>query len=191
MRKIIKRVLILSVTIMKSEDKTSLKFKFNKRFWISLALSYLLSTRAILLILKLGYIDSTILGYGLTGIVLTGLTGIVLTGLTGIVDGLIILIVIVRLLNRADMVLRKRIDYVVLGIGLGFAVGFFGVTLLFANQIIAAIGSLGFLVLAIIVLPLAGGLIGYLAGKSFISPTPLITAPERQPRQLRHTRLCD
>jgi hypothetical protein len=147
---------------MKSEDKTSLKFKFNKRFWISLALSYLLSTRAILLILKLGYIDSTILGYGLTGIVLTGLTGIV--------DGLIILIVIVRLLNRADMVLRKRIDYVVLGIGLGFAVGFFGVTLLFANQIIAAIGSLGFLVLAIIVLPLTGGLIGYGAGKKLQRP---------------------
>ena len=63
--------------------------------------------------------------------------------------------------------LRKRIGYVVLGIWLGFAVGFFGGTLPFGHQIIAAIGSLGFFVLVVIVLPLAGGLIGYLAGKSY------------------------
>ncbi len=131
-----------------SAEGNMTRFVFSKRFWISLAVSYSLFLLLVVLPFLLGYIDGTILGYGLAGIVWS-----------------LFLMVIVRLLNGADIVLRKRIGIVALGVWLGFAVGVVGGTLTFGHQIIAAIGSLAYFVLVIIALPFAGGLIGFLAGK--------------------------
>ena len=91
----------------------------------------------------LGYIDVNILVYGIAGIFYS-------LGLMGLV----------HILNRRPE-LRMRVAYVAVGTWLGLAVGVVGCLLLFGHQIIAAIGSVAHFVLVLIVLPLAGGLIGY------------------------------
>jgi hypothetical protein len=130
----------LNVNSKESEGK---KFQFNERFWISLAVSYCLFALLVAAPFLLGYIDATILGYGLAGIMYS-----------------LSLMVMVYLLNRRPE-LRMRIAYVAVGTWLGLAVGVVGGLILFGHQIIAAIGSWGLFVLELIVLPLAGGLIGY------------------------------
>jgi hypothetical protein len=137
-------------------------FEFNRRFWIGLAFSYFLFLLLVVVPFFLGYIDSTLLGYGLVGTIES-----------------LILIIMVRSLNRKDIFFRKRVGFVLIGVWLGFAVGFFGGTLLFGHQLIAAIGSLAFFVLVILALPIAGGLIGYLVGaKKYSNPNPKINQPK-------------
>ncbi len=130
-----------------SKELEGKKFQFNERFWISLAVSYCLFALLVVVPFLLGYIDSTIVSYGLTGI-----------------GWSLIAMVMVHLLNRRPE-LRMRIGYVVGGVWLGLAVGVVGGLMLFGHQIIAAIGSWGLFVLILIVLPLTGGLIGYLVQK--------------------------
>jgi hypothetical protein len=123
-----------------SEQKTA-RFQFSKRFWIGLAVSYVLFFLLVVAPFLLGYINSTILGYGVAGIVES-----------------LLLIVMVRLLTgRPEF--RKRISYVVVGVWLGFAVSDLFGLVLFPHQFLA-VGSWSF-VLLLVVLPSAGGLIGY------------------------------
>jgi hypothetical protein len=131
------------------------QFEFNKRFWMSLALSYVAFLFLVVIPFLLGYISSTILGYGLAGIV----------------DSLVLMVIVYQL-NRVDPLFRKRLGYVVLGAWLGLAVGcVFGIVL-FGHQIIAAAGDMGF-VAAIFMPPVAGSFIGYLAGKRILAPYPI------------------
>jgi hypothetical protein len=123
-----------------SEEK---KFPFNRRFYVSLAISYSLFVLLVVVPFLFGYIDSQIVGYGLVGIVYS-----------------LALMVMVRLLNDRPE-LRKRAVYVVVGAWLGLAVGVVGCMILLGHQIIAVIGSLGLGVLMLAVLPSLGGLIGY------------------------------
>ncbi len=118
-------------------------FQFNKRFYAGLAVSYALFVVLVVVPFLLGYIDATMLGYGLAGIAYS-----------------LGLMVMVRLLNDHPE-LRKRAAYVVCGVWLGLAVGVVGGMLLFGHQLIAAIGSLGLAILMLAVLPSAGGFIGY------------------------------
>jgi uncharacterized membrane protein len=127
-----------------NEYKSAKKFKFNNRFWAILVVSYSLFVLLVVLPFLLGYVDSTILSLGLTGL-----------------GWSLIAMVIVHILNRRPE-LRMRVAYVGGGAWLGLAVGFVGGMLLFGRQIIAAIGSLGLFVLVLIALPLVGGLIGFL-----------------------------
>ena len=135
------------------EGQKAVKFQFNKRFWIGLAISYSLFIILVVVPFLLGYIDSKIVVYGLTGI-----------------GWSLIAMIMVYLLNRRPE-LRMRVAYVVGGAWLGLAVGVVGGLILFGHQIIAAIGSWGFFVLIIIVLPLAGGLIGYWVQKRKFTTT--------------------
>jgi peptidoglycan/LPS O-acetylase OafA/YrhL len=130
------------------------KFQFNKHFYVSLAISYALFVLLVVVPFLLGYLDSTLLGYGLAGIAYS-----------------LCLMVMVYLLNRRPE-LRIRIAYVAVGAWLGLAVGVVGGMLLFGHQIIAAIGSLGLALLMLIVLPVAGGLIGYCLQKRKFATTP-------------------
>ncbi len=127
-----------------ANNKTA--FAFTRRFWISLAVSYLLFALLIVLPYLLGYIDSTILGYGLAGIA----------------DSLV-LMMIVGLLNRADPLFRKRLGYVAVGVWLGFAVFVLFALVLFPHQFLAA-GSWA-IILLITIAPTTGGIVGYVTGK--------------------------
>jgi len=123
-------------------------FNFNKRFGVVLGISYTIFCLAILVPFLLGYIDTTIATYGAVGFA----QSVVLMG-------------IVWYLNRVDHRLRQRIGYIVAGGWAGLFIGVvFGIAL-FGHQIIATIGSLTTLVIVIMVLPSAGLIIGYLAGK--------------------------
>ena len=126
-----------------SEDQKVAKFQFNRRFWAGLAISYSLFVLLVVVPFLFGYIDGQIVGYGLVGIVYS-----------------LALMVMVRLLNDRPE-LRKRVSYIVVGAWLGLAVGVVGGMILFGHQIIAVIGSLGLAMLMLVVLPSAGGLIGY------------------------------
>ena len=119
------------------------KFQFDKRFYANLSVSYILFALLIVVPFLLGYIDSQILGCGLTGIAYS-----------------FCLMLMVYLLNRRPD-LRPRIAYVAVGTWLGLAVGVVGCMLLFGHQIIAVIGSWGLFALMIIILPTLGGLVGY------------------------------
>jgi len=123
-----------------SEQKTA-RFQFSKRFWIGLAISYALFFLLVVAPFLLGYINSTILGYGVAGIVES-----------------LFLIVMVRLLND-KLELRKRLAYVVVGVWLGFAVSDLFGLVLFPRQFLA-VGSWSF-ALILVVMPSLGGLIGY------------------------------
>ncbi|MGD6933648.1 MAG: hypothetical protein ACQCN5_05530 [Candidatus Bathyarchaeia archaeon] len=133
------------------------KFQFDKRFYAGLAVSYALFVLLVVVPFLFGYIDSQILGYGLTGIAYS-----------------LCLMIMVYLLNRRPD-LRPRIAYVAVGTWLGLAVGVVGCMLLFGHQIIAVIGSWGLFALMIIVLPTAGGLVGYWMQKRKIT----VAATER------------
>ncbi|MFA7398767.1 MAG: hypothetical protein WC046_09820 [Candidatus Bathyarchaeia archaeon] len=128
---------------VENTEGTKKKFVFDTRFCIGLAVSYSLFILLVVVPFLLGYIDNTLLGYGLAGIVYS-----------------LGLMVMVRILNDRPE-LRVRVAYVAVGTWLGLAVGIVGCLLLFGHQIIAAIGSLAHFVLVLIVLPLTGGLIGY------------------------------
>ncbi|MGD6811016.1 MAG: hypothetical protein ACQCN3_15085 [Candidatus Bathyarchaeia archaeon] len=133
------------------------KFQFDKRFYVSLAISYALFVLLVVVPFLFGYVDSKILGYGLTGIAYS-----------------FCLMIMVYLLNRRPD-LRPRIAYVAVGTWLGLAVGVVGCMILFGHQIIAVIGSWGLFALMIIILPTAGGLIGYwMQKKKFTTGKPVI-----------------
>ncbi len=118
-------------------------FQFNSRFYVGLAISYSLFVLLVVVPFLLGYIDSKILGYGLTGIAYS-----------------FVLMLMVYLLNRRPD-LRPKVAYVAVGTWLGLAVGVVGCMILFGHQIIAAIGSWGLFVLMLIVMPTLGGLVGF------------------------------
>jgi hypothetical protein len=124
-----------------SEEQKAVRFQFNKRFWMGLAVSYALFFVLVVVPFLLGYINSTILGYGIAGIVES-----------------LFLIVMVRLLNDKQQ-LRKRLAYVVVGVWLGFAVSDLFGLVLFSRQFLA-VGSWSFALL-LVVMPSLGGLIGY------------------------------
>jgi peptidoglycan/LPS O-acetylase OafA/YrhL len=119
------------------------KFQFNRRFYVNLAVSYVLFALLVVVPFLLGYIDSQVLGYGLAGIAYS-----------------FGLMAMVYLLNRRPD-LRPRVAHVAVGVWLGLAVGVVGCMMLFGHQIIAAIGSWGLFVLMLIVLPTLGGFIGF------------------------------
>lgn len=134
---------IKSMSAENNKDNSVKKFKFDTRFWIGLAISYSLFTLSVVVPFLLGYIDSTILSLGLTGL-----------------GWSLIAMVMVHILNRRPE-LRMRVAYIAGGAWIGLAVGVVGGMILFGHQIIATAGSWGLLVLVLIVLPLSGGLIGY------------------------------
>jgi peptidoglycan/LPS O-acetylase OafA/YrhL len=119
------------------------KFQFNRRFYVNLAISYVLFALLVVVPFLLGYIDSQVLGYGLAGIAYS--------------FGLMAMVYLLN--HRPD--LRPRVAHVAVGVWLGLAVGVVGCMMLFGHQIIAVIGSWGLFILMLIVLPMAGGLIGY------------------------------
>jgi tetrahydromethanopterin S-methyltransferase subunit B len=128
-----------------SADPAGAKFQFNRRFWLGLGISYGLFGLLVVVPFLLGYIDATIVGYGLTGI-----------------GWSLACMAIVYLLNRRPD-LRKRMGYVVGGVWIGFAVFALFALVLFPRQFLAA-GSWAILLL-ITVAPAAGGVVGYFAGK--------------------------
>ena len=127
------------------EGQKAVKFQFNKRFWMGLAVSYSLFIILVVVPFLLGNIDSAIVGYGLTGI-----------------GWSLVCMVMVYILNRRPE-LRMRVAYVAGGVWLGFAVFVLFALLLFPHQFLEA-GSWS-IILLITVVPFAGGLIGYLVGK--------------------------
>jgi hypothetical protein len=127
------------------EDQKVAKFQFNKRFWVSLAISYSLFVLLVVVPFLLGYIDASIVGYGLTGI-----------------GWSLACMAIVYAINQRPE-LRKSAGYVAVGVWLGFAVFVLFALVLFPRQFLAA-GS-GAIVLLITVAPATGGVIGYFAGK--------------------------
>ncbi|MGD6806817.1 MAG: hypothetical protein ACQCN4_07640 [Candidatus Bathyarchaeia archaeon] len=132
---------------MSSENnaKAAKKFKFSKRFWIGLAVSYSLFVLLVVVPFLLGYIDSSILTNALIGL-----------------GWSLILLVLVALINKRPE-LRMQIGYVAAGVWLGFAVFVLFALVLFPHQFLEA-GSWA-IVLLITVAPATGGLIGYIAGK--------------------------
>jgi hypothetical protein len=126
---------------VKSEAPKTAGFQFNRRFWISLAVSYVLFVVLVVAPFLLGYLDSTLMVYGLVGIGWSAA-----------------LMVMVHVLNGRPEV-RKRIAYVVAGVWLGFAVGDLLGLVLFP-QAFLAVGAWSFCLL-ITAAPTAGGLIGY------------------------------
>jgi hypothetical protein len=128
------------------EDQKVAKFQFNKRFWVSLAVSYSLFVLLAVVPFLLGYIDASIAGYGLTGIGWS----------------LACMAIVYAINHRPE--LRKRAGYVAVGVWAGFAVFALFTLVLFPHQFLAA-GS-GAIILMITVAPATGGVIGYFAGKS-------------------------
>ncbi|MCW4028061.1 MAG: hypothetical protein NWE92_00230 [Candidatus Bathyarchaeota archaeon] len=121
------------------------KFQFNRRFWMGLAFSYALFGLLVVVPFLLGYIDATIVGYGLTGI-----------------GWSLACMAVVYLLNRRPD-LRKRVGYLVGGVWIGFAVFDLIALVLFPRQFLAA-GSAA-IILSLTAAPAVGGAIGYLVGK--------------------------
>jgi hypothetical protein len=128
-----------------TENQKVAKFQFNKRFWVSLAVSYSLFVLLVVVPFLLGYIDASIVGYGLTGI-----------------GWSLACMAIVYTINLRPE-LRKRAGYVAVGVWSGFAVFALFALVLFPHQFLAA-GS-GAIILLITVAPPTGGVIGYFAGK--------------------------
>lgn len=127
------------------------RFRFNRRFWVSLAVSYSLFVLLVVVPFVLGYIDASIVGYGLTGI-----------------GWSLACMAVVYVINRRPE-LRKRAGYVAVGVWSGFAVFVLFALVLFPRQFLAA-GS-GAIILLITIAPATGGMIGYLAGKRKYPPT--------------------
>jgi hypothetical protein len=121
------------------------KSPFDKRFFVNLAISYSLFVLLVVVPFLLGYIDASIVGYGLTGI-----------------GWSLACIAVVYVINRRPD-LRKRVGYVAGGVWSGFAVFVFFAIILFPHQFLAT-GSWA-IILLITVAPATGGAIGYFAGK--------------------------
>jgi hypothetical protein len=134
--------------IQETNNSDSKGFKFDRRFWTMLAISYVLFLLLVILPFLLGYINSTIVFYGIAGII----------------ESLILMVIVWRL-NRVGPLARKRIGYVVFGGWLGLLIGVVFGIILFGHQIIAAIGSWPQFFIVIVLSPLVGSLIGYLGGK--------------------------
>jgi hypothetical protein len=133
------------------EDQIAAKFQFNRRFWVGLAISYSLFVLLVVVPFLLGYIDASLVGYGLTGIGWS----------------LACMAVVYAINRRPD--LRKRAGYVAVGVWSGFAVFVLFALVLFPHQFLAA-GSWTMLLL-ITIAPATGGVIGYFAGKRKYPPT--------------------
>jgi hypothetical protein len=128
-----------------SANQTAAKPQFNRRFWVGLAISYSLFVLLVVVPFLLGYIDASIVGYGLTGI-----------------GWSLACIAVVYVINRRPD-LRKRVSYVAGGVWSGFAVFVFFAIILFPHQFLAT-GSWA-IILLITVAPATGGVVGYFAGK--------------------------